>query len=274
MGSRIRSRPDGATASRGGLAGRRMVRLVPGAAVDLPGRGECHINVAEAGRSQAMTEQPRPDDTTAMADAAIHDDEIVDGDAATHLEALVFSTVLPEPPKAGAEGLPIELVGQHLRLSGTVIIGFHRRLSDFVNNHEGLIELRDVTVLRRNGVPTKVTSPSIWVSPDEVTLIGQATDVDAREMAGRDFLQKRAFQLIVVTPGHTLTGEVHLNLEAVLSAFIESPSPVWIPMTDVRSRSLADRRVISRYGFALVNRRHIVAATELQPGMVRGRGVL
>jgi len=230
-----------------------------------------------------MTEQPHADRDPALADApgAGHgastpdrEDDIVDGDAATHLEALVFGAVAPAPPTAGAEGLPIELVGQHLRLSGTVIIGFHRRLSDFVNNHEGLIQLRDVTVLRRNGDPTKVTSPSIWVSPDEVTLIGQATDVDQRETAGLEFMQKRTHQLIIVTPGHTLTGEVHLNPQAILSAFIESPSPVWIPLTDVRTRSLADRRVISRYGFALVNRRHIVAATELQPGMIRGRGVL
>ena len=221
-----------------------------------------------------MTEQPRADASQAFAGAPDLDDQIVDGDAATHLEALVFGSVAPAPPQAGAEGLPIELVGQHLRLSGTVIIGFHRRLSDFVNNHEGLISLRDVTVLRRNGDPTKVTSPNLWVSPEEVTLIGQATDVDERETAGLEFMQKRAFHLIVVTPGHTLTGEVHLNREAVLASFIESPSPMWIPMTDVRTRSLADRRVISRYGFALVNRRHIVAATELQPGMVRGRSVL
>ena len=221
-----------------------------------------------------MTEQPRADASQAFAGAPDLDDQIVDGDAATHLEALVFGAVAPAPLQAGAAGLPIELVGQHLRLSGTVVIGFHRRLSDFVNNHEGLIQLRDVTVLRRNGDPTKVTSPNIWVSPEEVTLIGQATDVDERETAGLEFMQKRAFHLIVVTPGHTLTGEVHLNREAVLASFIESPSPMWIPMTDVRTRSLADRRVISRYGFALVNRRHIVAATELQPGMVRGRSVL
>jgi hypothetical protein len=201
-------------------------------------------------------------------------DEIVDGDAATHLEALGFGAVAPAPPTVGVEGLPIELVGQHLRLSGTVILGFHRRLSDFVNNHEGLIAIRDVTVLRRNGDPTRVTSPSFWVSPEEVTLIGQATDVDEREIPGLEFMRKRAFHLIVVTPGHTLTGEVHLSPEAILAAFIESPSPAWIPMTDVRARSLADRRVISRYGFALLNRRHIVAATELQPGMVKGRGVL
>lgn len=43
-------------------------------------------------------------------------------------------------------------------------------------------------------------------------------------------------------PGVVVTGEVHLNPDAVLSAFIESPSPAWIPMTDVRTRSLADRR--------------------------------
>ena len=78
----------------------------------------------------------------------------------------------------------------------------------------------------------------------------------------------------MVTPGHTLTGAVHLNEEAVLSAFIELRDPMWIPMTDVRTRSLADRRVISRYGFTLINRRHIVAATELASGLVRGRGVL
>jgi hypothetical protein len=222
------------------------------------------------------------------ADAPDRDNDIVDGDAATHLEALVSGALAPAQAPAGvegqaegqAEGLPLELVGQHLRLSGTVTIGFHRRLSDFVNANDGLIQLRDVTVLRRNGDPTKVTSPSIWVNPDEVTLIGQdtdigqATDIDERETQGLEFMVKRPFHLIVVTPGHTLTGDVHLTPEAILSAFLESRFPVWIPMTDVQTRSLADRRVISRYGFALVNRRHLVAATELQPDTVRGRGIL
>jgi hypothetical protein len=209
-----------------------------------------------------------------MSDAPDRDDGIVDGDAATHLEGLFFGVLPPAHATTGAEGLPLELVGQHLRLSGTVAIGYHRRLSDFINANEGLIQLVDVTVLRRNGDPTKVTSPNIWVNPDEVTLIGQATDVDERDGPGLDFMPKRPSHLIVVTPGHTLTGDVHLNQEAVLSAFLESRSPVWIPMTDVQTRSLADRRVISRYGFALVNRRHIVAATELQSDTARGRGVL
>jgi len=217
---------------------------------------------------------PNGPDPGEPAIATGRDDEIVDGDAATHLEALVFGG--PEATRAtlGAEGLPLELVGQHLRLSGTVIIGFHRRLSDFVNAHEGLIQLRDVVVLRRNGEPTRVTSPNIWVNPDEVTLIGQATDVSEPETAGHEFLEKEPFRLIVVTPGHTLTGDIHLTAGAILSAFLESRDPAWIPMTDVQTRSLADRRVISRYGFALVNRRHIVAATELAANMIGRRGVL
>ena len=202
------------------------------------------------------------------------DEDIVDGDAATHLEALGYGTVVLEPMVAHAEGLPLELVGQHLRLSGTVNIGFHNRLTDFMNNNDGLVHLRDVTVLRRNGDPTKVTSPSIWINPDEVTLIAETSDVEAPTTSGPEYHQKKEFYLIVVTPGHTLTGAVHLNPEAVLSAFIELRDPMWIPMTDVRTRSLADRRVISRYGFTLINRRHIVAATELAAGLVRGRGVL
>jgi len=80
--------------------------------------------------------------------------------------------------------------------------------------------------------------------------------------------------LVVVTSGHTLTGNVHVPPGADLAIFIESSDPQFIPMTDVRTRSLADRRVISRYGFALLNRRHVVAATELQPGMIPGRSVL
>jgi hypothetical protein len=217
-----------------------------------------------------VTDAPEQSTPSSLDDAQ----DIVDGDAATHLEALIFGAAAARPATETTDGLAIELVGQHLRLSGTVLIGFHRRLSDFINNHEGLIHLHDVTVLRRNGDPTKVTAPSIWVSPEEVALIGQSADQSTRDTNPEWFLDKKPYTLIVVTSGHTLSGVVSLNREAVLTAFIESPSPHWIPMTDVRTRSLADRRIISRYEFALLNRRHIVAATEMQPGMVRGRSVL
>jgi hypothetical protein len=204
-------------------------------------------------------------------------DRRADGDASAHLEDLVVGELTPllaDHPVELGQHLDVELVGPHLRLSGTVAMGHFNRLSDFVNQHRGLIDLLDATVLRRNGDPTKVTTASIWVNPDEVTIIGQAIDDHGTRGTGDDFIRKVPTGLIVVTPGHTLTGEVYITPEADLSVFLESSEPTWIPMTDLRTRSLADRRVISRYPFALLNRRHIVAATALQAGMAPGRTVL
>ena len=129
-------------------------------------------------------------------------------------------------------------------------------------------------MLRRNGDPTRVFTPSIWINLDDVTLIGSVGEARPAEGEASTLIEKRLHPMIAVTPGHTLTGEVYLAPDATLAAFIESNYPRFIPMTEVRTRSLADRRVISRYPFALLNRGHIVAATALQPGMIRGRGGL
>lgn len=196
-----------------------------------------------------------------------------EGDAALHLEELVFDpTSLLEPTQG--EGQLIEIVGPHLRVSGSLQLGYHNRLSDYINHHQGLMDLQGATVLRRNGEPTRVFAPSIWINLDDVTLVGTLSE--ERRTTGWEDMRRptEAHPIIVVTPGHTLTGEVHLAPEAMLSVFIESNDPAFVPMTDVRTRSLADRRVVSRYPFALLNRRHMVAGTALQPGMVRGRSVL
>jgi hypothetical protein len=209
---------------------------------------------------------------------SISEDAIaVDGDASTYLEELIVGDLPTLTPTIGdaVGSLPVEVVGPHLRLEGTMRLGYFRRISDFLNNHDGLIELGDATILRRNGDPTKVRTPSIWLSPTEVTLVGQR-GVGAPDEGPSDLrVSKAARSLIVVTPGHTLTGQVYVMPDATLSVFIESSDPTFIPMTDVRTRSLADRRIIARYEFGLLNRRHIVAATELLPGMApSGRGVL
>jgi hypothetical protein len=213
--------------------------------------------------------------TASLDPDVVLEERSIDGDASTHLEELVVGAlpsfdVADQPDTAVA----IELVGPQLRLAGSVGIGNFRRLSDFLNHHVGLIELRDATILRRNGDPTKVKTRSIWVSPTEVTIVGQHEGAAAQPSSPDFIVPKVPKGLIVVTPGHTLTGQVYITSEAQLSSFIESTDPAFIPMTDVRTRSLADRRIITRYPFAMLNRRHIVAATELQPGMVAGRSVL
>lgn len=197
-----------------------------------------------------------------------------DGDAGAHLEELFVGDVVARPSRElEGQWTEIELIGLHLRMSGAINTGHFRRLSDYLNHHEGLIALQNATVLRRNGDPTKVTAPSIWVTPDEVTLV--ALRQPETQPADRSMVMARVPKtIIVVTPGHTLTGEIYISPEAQLSLVIESTTPRFLALTDVRARSLADRRVITRYDFALLNRRHIVAVTELQPGMIPGRRVL
>ncbi len=202
-------------------------------------------------------------------------DGIVDGDASTHLEALI-ERALPFSDGGGEVGVnvDVELVGPHLRLAGTIGLGRFRRLSDLVNHHDGLLGLRNATILRRNGTATRVTAPTIWVSPAEVTLIGERQGGERIDAPMEFRIAKEPHDLVFVTPGHTLTAQVHLIRDGSLGSFIESNEPTFIPLTDVRTRSLADRRITARYGFALLNRRHIVATTELAPGMIRGRTVL
>ena len=178
-----------------------------------------------------------------------------------------------------AIGQRVEIMGPHIRLAASINIGQFRRLSDFLNHRDGLLALRDAVVMRRNGEPTKVVTPSIWLNPNDLTLVAETENLAPASPfnpnASGDFgLAKVAVAMIFVTPGHTLTGNVFIPESAELDAFIESPDPSFVPMTDVRTRSLADRRVITRYQFALLNRRHIVAATPLLPGMAPGRSVL
>lgn len=198
----------------------------------------------------------------------------LEGDASVHLEELIAGQ-LPEFGRSEAVGqlVEVEVVGPNLRMSGDLNIGAFRRVSDYLNNHEGLLTIHGATVLRRNGEPTRVRSDSIWVASQDMTLIGVLEPSTTVADPGQQ-VAKVPVPLVVVTPGHTLTGEVYIPEGADLTLFIVSPSPTFIPLTDVRTRSLADRRIVSRFPFALLNRRHIVATTRLMPGMMRGGEVL
>ena len=202
------------------------------------------------------------------------DDGAVDGDAGSYLDELIADAPVAESQGVVDEVVvAVEIVGPHLRLAGGIGLGRFRRLTDRLNHHEGALPVRDATVLRRNGTPTRVTTSSIWMNPSEVTLVGEATS-DGPPAASDLRIAKESRTLVIVTPGHTLTGDVYIPVGGELAQFIESIDPAFVPMTDVRTRSLADRRVIARYDFALINRRHIVAATEAPQGMIRERNVL
>jgi hypothetical protein len=164
----------------------------------------------------------------------------------------------------------IELVGPHLRVCGEIALLKFSRLSDLVNANRGYIRLRDARLLRRNGEPTNLVVQELMVNQDEVTFIGQTAEEISSAPTGdaggmdRPLMERVPRQLVIFTPGHTLTGTIRLFAETEIGNFVDTPDPRFIPMVDVTARSLADRRVISHFGLALVNRTQIAAASLLE----------
>ena len=167
---------------------------------------------------------------------------------------------------------PIELVGTHLRLVGVVNLGRFGRLSDLVNASSGYVRVRDARLLRRNGQPTNLVLPELMVDQDEISFIAQ-TEAPPQEPGpargfiepgfGGNVVERRAREFVMFTPGHTVTGKVHVFGQTDLVGFVDSRDPRFVPVTEVTTRSLADRRIIGHYEFMVINRTQMIAAAEV-----------
>lgn len=177
----------------------------------------------------------------------------------------------------GGRAEPIELVGPHLRVSGVINLGRFTRLSDLVNHSRGFVRLRDARLLRRNGDPTSLVLSELMVNQDEITFIGQAEHVlgaapvpeptgEDASIGDRPVLERSPRRFVAFTPGHAISGLIHVHREMTLANFVEAQDPRFVPMTAVTARSLADRRVISHFQFLLVNRTQMTALAETDPG--------
>ena len=165
---------------------------------------------------------------------------------------------------------PIELVGTHLRLTGRINLGRFSRLSDLINASRGYIKVHDARLLRRNGDPTNLVLPELMVDQDEISFIAQR-EASSRETAPTDRSEpvfgaaadeRMARDFVMFTPGHTVTGRVHVFGQTDLAGFVNSTNPRFVPVTTVTTRSLADRRIISHYDLILINRTQMIAASE------------
>ncbi len=88
-------------------------------------------------------------------------------------------------------------------------------------------------------------------------------------------VDKERRRLVISTDAHIIYGSAHLHHEASMIAFLDATDPHFIPMTNVRVRWLADRRLAGRFPFVLVQRDHIVGvAADVSRGLtlLRGRG--
>ncbi|HXI46078.1 MAG TPA: hypothetical protein VNH13_07240 [Candidatus Acidoferrales bacterium] len=172
----------------------------------------------------------------------------------------------PEPDAAPAKANEayLELIGTHLRAAGVVDMRQFRRVTDYVNLLDGFFALRDVVLLTRTGESTRITMPELRVRLDDVAIIGQlAAETLPRADEFGVHVEKVTQRLVIMTRAHIIYGYVYLHAGASLMAFIDSTDPKFIPMSRVRVRWLADRRLAARYPFALVQRSLILGvATE------------
>ncbi len=169
------------------------------------------------------------------------------------------------PPTEGGEQFDIELVGPHLRVGGRISLGRFSRLSDRVNHGNGYLRISDARLLKRNGEPTSLVVPELWVNPDEVTFLAITRTPDVTPVPGAlrspEYIAKQIRRFLVFTPGHVITGLVHVFPGMSVAGIVEGQDPRFLPLTNVSARSLADRRVISRFDLLLVNRTQMTAAS-------------
>ncbi|MFI5261537.1 MAG: hypothetical protein ACHQZR_03160 [Candidatus Limnocylindrales bacterium] len=88
-------------------------------------------------------------------------------------------------------------------------------------------------------------------------------------------VDKERRRIVISTAAHIIYGFAHIHQEASMMAYLDASDPHFIPMTDVRVRWLADRRLAGRYPFALIQRIHIVGvAMDVSGGLslLKGRG--
>ena len=183
---------------------------------------------------------------------------------------MVWDDLLHEEPARHDE--PIELVGTHLRLTGVIDVGRFGRLSDLINASSGYVHVRNAQLLRRNGEPTSLILPELMVDQDEISFIAQpqATVPEpgsgvgfVEPVFGNDIEARKPREFVIFTPGHTVTGKIHVFGQTDVAAFVDSTDPRFVAMTAVTMRSLADRRVISHYDLILINRTQMIAASEV-----------
>lgn len=106
--------------------------------------------------------------------------------------------------------------------------------------------------------------PQLRVRLDDVAIVGQlAADPIPRSTELGVHLDKTQQRLVVMTRAHIIYGFIHLLEGVSVMSFVDSTDPKFIPMSRVRVRWLADRRLAARYPFALVQRSQILGvATE------------
>jgi hypothetical protein len=162
-----------------------------------------------------------------------------------------------QPGLQTGPSLPVELISSHARLGGKVNLGAYTRLSDLLNFHDEVLTLKDGVVLNRTGIATADGAADLDVHLDTLTMVVDHSDYVPPPDA--DAIPKRAHRMLAVTTGHVITATFFIFPDAEPISYLRASEPHWIPITEVRVRSLVDRRIKFSAAFAVLNRRAVVA---------------
>jgi hypothetical protein len=176
----------------------------------------------------------------------------------------------------------VDLVGPHLRVAGRIAFGRFTNLSDLINHNRSFLVLHEARLLDRAGKPTDLVLPELVVNPDDVTFVGhhpaggpraEQAERGSRPLreateSGHDRpgMEKLVRQVLILTPGHAITGGMHLFREMTLANFAEATDPRFIPVSDAVARSLTDPQAVNRFALLLVNRTRISAIADTPDG--------
>lgn len=157
---------------------------------------------------------------------------------------------------ATGPSLAIELVSSHARIGGSVNLGAYTRLPDLLNFHDEILTVKDAKVLNRSGIATADGAADLDIRLETVTIVVDHSDYVPPPDS--ETVEKRAHRMLVVTEAHVITGTFFIYPGAEAVAYLRAKEPHWVPVADVRIRSLVDRRIKFSARFAVLNRGSVV----------------
>jgi hypothetical protein len=167
--------------------------------------------------------------------------------------------------QAGAQtgpSLELELISSHARFAGTVNLGAYSRLSDLLSFHDDILTVHNGVVLTRTGFRSADEAPELDIRLNDLTLVIDRSNYvpppDAEQM-----IEKREHRMLAVTDAHIISATFFIYAGAEATPYLRASEPRWIPVTNVRVRSLVDRRIKYGASFAVLHRKPILAATVL-----------
>jgi hypothetical protein len=157
----------------------------------------------------------------------------------------------------------VEIFAHKIHVKGTAGMSNFDRLSDSIAVQTGFLELRDVGFVEPANRATGPAPAVLWVTLDEITLIGQPQETTTRPRMEGVHVPKLKRGLVLVTPTHIINGNVFIHRDGTLLAFLASPDPRFIPISEVEVRDQVGDRIAGTFPFALVNRAMVVAVSEM-----------